>query len=224
MPVPPPAAATHAVPALRPRRKGELTAERILDAAEGLFAERGYAGTTLRDVATAVDLRIPSLYNHFSSKDALYAAVLDRGIRPVLAVLSEFAAGEPTEQNAERLIEKVMALLARRPALPRLIQQETLVGGERLTPMLREWIGPVFARATELIERNPSAKRWPSDQIPLLVLALYHVVVGFFSVAAIYRDLSGIDLLSRRSLAAQTRFLSELVSTLLPDATVATVE
>ena len=34
------------------RRKGEQTAERILDAAEALFAERGYAGTSLRDVAT----------------------------------------------------------------------------------------------------------------------------------------------------------------------------
>src|SRR5690606_15695429 len=71
-------------PASAPRRRGEITAARILDAAEALFAERGYAGTTLRDVADAVGLRIPSLYNHFPSKDALYAAVLERGFGPVL--------------------------------------------------------------------------------------------------------------------------------------------
>ena len=61
-------------PGRPPGRKGELTAERILDAAEGLFAERGYSGTSLRDVAAAVGIRIPSLYNHFPSKDSLYAA------------------------------------------------------------------------------------------------------------------------------------------------------
>jgi len=66
-----------ASPLRRPRRKGEITAERILDAAEALFAEHGYAGTTLRDVAERVGIRIPSLYNHFESKDALYAAVLE---------------------------------------------------------------------------------------------------------------------------------------------------
>jgi len=76
------------------RRKGEVTAERILDAAEALFAERGYAGTSLRDVAARVELRIPSIYNHFPSKDALYAAVLARGIGPVLELLAEFARRE----------------------------------------------------------------------------------------------------------------------------------
>ena len=93
------------------RRKGELTAERILDAAEALFAEHGYAGTTLRDVATRVELRIPSLYNHFPSKNALYAAVLERGIGPVLAILGEFGAQAAARPDPGAVIERVMALL-----------------------------------------------------------------------------------------------------------------
>ena len=76
------------LPPVRRTRKGEITAERILDAAEELFANHGYAGTALRDVASAVGLQTPSLYNHFPSKDALYAAVLERGIAPVLRALT----------------------------------------------------------------------------------------------------------------------------------------
>ncbi len=203
----------------RQRRKGEATAERILNAAEALFAERGYAGTTLRDVATAVDLRIPSLYNHFPSKEALYEAVLERGIQPVLVVLSELVDGDSAQRAASRVVERIMALLARRPALPRLIQHEALSGGEHLTPMLREWIGPVFARANELIRVNPAAKRWAPEEIPLLTLALYHAVVGYFTLAPFYKGMSGIDLLSDQALATQTRFISELVNTLLPEST-----
>ena len=84
----------------RHRFGGERTAERILDAAEELFAERGYAGATLRDVATRVGVRPPSLYNHFASKDALYAAVLERGIGPLIELLARSAAA-PAE-DAER--------------------------------------------------------------------------------------------------------------------------
>ncbi len=198
------------------RRKGELTAERILDAAEALFAEHGYAGTTLRDVATRVDLRIPSLYNHFLSKDALYAAVLERGIGPVLAILAEFGAQDAARRDPGAVIERVMALLQRHPNLPRLVLHETLSGGQRLTPMLREWITPVFGRASEMVEVSPGSQRWTPEQVPLLVLAMYHMLVGYFASVALWADLNGSDLLSPSMFAQQTGLLREIVAALFP--------
>lgn len=200
----------------RGRRKGELTAERILDAAEALFAARGYAATTLRDVARAVGLRNPSLYNHFASKEALYAAVLERGIRPVFETLMRSVMyGEAAEAQA-RLLEEIMALLAGRPALARLVQHEALAGGEHLTPMLHDWIRPVFAQARALIEAQERTGRWRPEQVPHLILAMYQVTVGYFTIAPLYRELSGEDLLSKRALAEQTRFLVQLVAVLFP--------
>ena len=80
--------------------------------------------------------------------------------------MAEHAAGRPwfdATRKAERshqIVAEVMALLARHPNLPRLVLHETLSGGQRLTPMLREWIAPAFARARELVEANPAARRW----------------------------------------------------------------
>jgi len=204
-------------PVASPSRKGRLTAERILDAAEDLFAARGYAGTTLRDVSTAVGLRSPSLYNHFRSKEALYAAVLERGISPLLATFSD--AVEMGERNRQedpsRLVHEVMALLAQRPKLPRLIQHETLAGGEHLSSMLREWIKPIFVRADQMLEAGSAASRWEPDQLPLLVIALYNIIVGYFTIAPLYKELNGADLLAREMLERQTRLYSEIVVTLL---------
>jgi AcrR family transcriptional regulator len=188
-----------------------------LDVAEALFAEHGYAGASLRDVADGVGIRTPSLYNHFASKEALYAAVLERGLAPIVELLSV----APAERGAgtgdpSRITTEVMRLLARHPNLPRLILHETASGGQRLTPMLRSWIAPAFERAHEMAGANPAAGSWGPDGIPLLVLAMYHVVVGYFALAPLYRELRGVDLLAPDAVVAQTAFLRELVSRLLP--------
>ncbi len=193
-----------------PRRKGERTAVRILDAAEDLFASRGFAGTALRDVADAVGLRTPSLYNHFESKDALYEAVLARGIGPVLRALVEAVESRQTH-DADRLVKTLMVQLALRPKLPQLIQHESLTGGEHLSPMLREWIAPIFARADQMIETGPAANRWQPEQFPLLVIAMYNIIVGYFTIAPLYKELNGQDLLSSRMLEQQTRLFGELI-------------
>lgn len=210
------AVVTQLQPTLRTAR-GERTAERILDAAEALFAERGFAGTTMRDVAEAVGIRTPSLYNHFESKDELYAAVLERGIRPVIDLLAGFVGPRGRSGGQRELLEQVVRLLGARPNLLRLVQFETLTGGARLTPALRDWLATAFERAAELVSDDPGAEPWPEDQVPMLVLALYQVVVGYFTIAPFYREISGEDLTSPEALARQTSFLHEVVSRLLPD-------
>jgi AcrR family transcriptional regulator len=59
-----------------PNADGQRTRQSILDAALGLFAEKGFFGTSLRDVAAAVGVRESALYNYFASKEALFEALL----------------------------------------------------------------------------------------------------------------------------------------------------
>jgi len=203
---------TH-VPALR---KGQRTAGRILDTAERVFAAKGYAGTTLRDVADAAGLRIPSLYNHFVSKEALYTAVLERAIRPILELLASESARNGT--GRELLIQRVVELLARHPSVPRLVEHEVLTGAPHLAPMLDRWFRLAFHEAETTIRGLPGSRRWSKEQIPLLVIALYHVVIGYFTLAPFYQAVIGTDLLTDAAVARQIRFLNELIAALLPDA------
>ncbi|MCP5066697.1 MAG: TetR/AcrR family transcriptional regulator [bacterium] len=217
----PPTASPLLEPASAPLRKGELTAIRILVAAESLFAERGYAGTSLRDVAAAVGLRIPSLYNHFKSKELLYAAVLDRVVDPVLDILNGFLAAPVSERPTHaEVIGQVMALLDGHPNLPALLLQETQTGGRRLTPGLRHRLAPIFGRAFETVQATDEAGRFEPDEIPLFVLALYHVIVGFHSIAPFYREVSGDDLSTPESRDRQIRFLTRMVEALFEHAPV----
>jgi AcrR family transcriptional regulator len=77
----------------------DSTEQRILDAAEALFAQHGFAGTSLRTITARAGVNLAAVNYHFGSKEALLRATLDRIISPVnrerLAMLdrAEAAAG-----------------------------------------------------------------------------------------------------------------------------------
>src|ERR1700739_3925339 len=69
----------------RRRADGELSRERILDAATEIAAERGYEGTSIALVSAKCGLPASSIYWHFKDKDDLIAAIIERSFRAWLA-------------------------------------------------------------------------------------------------------------------------------------------
>jgi AcrR family transcriptional regulator len=93
--------AEKAPPARRKRADGELSRERILDAATEIAAERGYEGTSIGAVSKKCGLPASSIYWHFKDKDDLIAAVIERSF----GVWVEAASKIPQDaSNEERLI------------------------------------------------------------------------------------------------------------------------
>lgn len=85
----------------RPRNAdGQRTRQAILDAALDLFAEKGFFGTSLRDVATAVGVRESALYNYFQGKDALFDALLTAQQHSKVERLAPLADGPITDGRA----------------------------------------------------------------------------------------------------------------------------
>lgn len=65
------------------------TRERILEVAARLFSERGFAGTSIRDIAGELGVTKAALYYHFPSKDAILVELVAQPLAAVKAVLSE---------------------------------------------------------------------------------------------------------------------------------------
>jgi len=192
------------------------TAGRILDAAEVCFARRGYDGTTLREVAEIVGIRIPSLYNHFDSKQSLYTAVLARGMAPILEMLTRSVAGGDGEAGGDprNFVNEVMAVLAERPNLPRLIQYEMLAGGDNLALMLEAWLRPTMTRSLELLRDTPAARHWKPEQLPHLLLALVNMLIGHFAMTPLTELLIDEDVHDETALARATGFYARAATLL----------
>jgi len=200
-----------------------ITRDRILDTAEALFAERGFAGTAVRDIASAVGLTAASLYNHFAGKEALYAAVLERGMRPLIDVLEDLGRHEHERDALDATLGRAMEHLARRPNVARLIYHEALTGAAHLVPLTRAWIQPILARALGEMKREVGSP-WAEEEHRRVVAMWVQLIAGYFAVAPLVADLLGEDPLAPATVDRQTRFLRKLArligasSTPSPDA------
>ena len=144
----------------RPRK------EEILDVATSLFAERGYDGTSVNDVAERVGMRKASLFYHFATKDLLYEAVLGR----IVLVMETALEGAFVSDGlfAERTVaaaDAVTRVFAAHPAAARLLVREAMSWGDAARDTLLESMVRLlrsvstFIRAGqdagELVEGNP---------------------------------------------------------------------
>ena len=102
--------------------KGQRTRALILETAERVFAERGYAAARLEDVAAAVGIRRASIVYYFKDKQELYEAVEVRIYDALVAATAARLAGAatPTERLL-RLIDSWLDFMTSRPNVPRLI-------------------------------------------------------------------------------------------------------
>jgi AcrR family transcriptional regulator len=82
-----------------PRHRFANTADRIEQAAVGLFVEKGVAETTIKDIARAVGVSEGALYRHFESKDELVWKAFERHYVAFAATLRQLAESEPTTRG-----------------------------------------------------------------------------------------------------------------------------
>ena len=192
--------------------KGERTRQRLLDAAEQLFAEKGYSSTSLRGVAGAAGIREPGIYNHFKSKEALYSEVLARALQPLAdAIAITMEHGVPDAELTE-LPARLTDLLSEHPAMPALFQQ-ALAGNpdDAGHAVMRTWLEKLFAQGETLWAQAGADKAVDRQRITLRMVLMFNAVTGYFLSQKIL-DQAGLgSLLETSNLNEQKRLLGKVM-------------
>ena len=194
--------------------KPSSTPDRILDAAEDLFAQSGYSATALADVADVVGIRTPSLYNHFKNKEALYGAVLDRLIESFSAPLAQLSGDQVTSEQLFNWLEAIVRQHHANPNLARLLQHAALSGGPHTDELIDRLFRPMF-NSPDKLEGGEIAILSDAGLQPWAVMAFNNLVMSYVTMAPMYRDVLGQDPFSERSLENQLELIKVLLRAVL---------
>ncbi len=197
-------------------KRAAFTAARILDAAEVAFARRGLAGTRVREIARAADVNGATLYNYYPSKHALYEAVLERGIPPLSAILSEFAAASNESESARHVVRAVMQHLSERPHLSKLIYLEAISEGDFLPKLAHRWFRPILEQIMGEFRVRATPAHFDEELYAYMAALFVHLSFGHFALAPLLAKTIDEDPISLAGVERQTRLIETLLEQLFP--------
>ena len=159
-----------------------VTTEAVLDAALDAFADRGYDGTSVREIARDLGVSHNLIPQRIGSKDDVWRAAVDHGFGH-LAVALAAAVGEVPDDatDLDRLRAMVLRFVeanAARPALLRIINREAVAPGWRFDLLWERYIEPVRSASAELLERLEAAGEVRTGSVALVYFVMTHGAGG----------------------------------------------
>lgn len=175
---------------------------RLIDAAIVLFADKGYEGTSVRDLAKAARVNVAAVSYHFGSKDALYTEALRACLAPCaemrerMQVHLDVARRRKTRNAAEEAlracIREFLELLVSPAARhSHLVMREQSEGKPRFEPIIREFFQPVGGIMREVILLL--APGLPDITVFMTISGIIGQALHTCKARISYRVLAGVD-------------------------------
>ena len=167
----------------RPAQPTDIPAEaEILARGLAAFAELGYDGASVRELARRLGVSHNFINDRYGSKAQFWRAVIDRSLATQVARLGEVltVSGDDDLARLRNLVHAFLQGNVAEPDLPRIMKYEAIRGGERLEYVFQHYLVPVRDAVAPLVERLV-AQGWVR---PLPIDVMVYAVVAMNSVNA----------------------------------------
>lgn len=124
------------------------TYERIIEAAQAIFAREGFAGAKMQEIADRVGIQRPSLFYHFKNKEALFVAAHEHVFARIEPLYREslVSEGDPFVQ-LDRLTRAVLQLMLEQPEIARMVARTAVDRHPSAVTVVQNYIQPLIDQA-----------------------------------------------------------------------------
>jgi AcrR family transcriptional regulator len=151
--------------AVRQRLTRDERRERILEAASQVFADRGYDGASIEEIADAAGITRPVIYDHFDSKRDLHISLLDLHVEQLLGFMGErVASQESSEARLEAGMRAFFEFVETHPYAWRIVFRDPAPADEEIVEAHQRVNGRVSEALVAMIGATPIAEQ-PSDRV-----------------------------------------------------------
>jgi AcrR family transcriptional regulator len=163
----------------RPKTDDPAARARILEAAETLFAARGFSGTAVRDIASAAEVNPAMIHYYFGNKESLYRAILESAAARVRSLLMETAGSDSSRERLTRFVDSYAGYILSHPNLARILFREMLAGGKRIKAIAQKYAPVNYGLAREAIADGIRRKELRAIDVDLAPISLMGMIVVF---------------------------------------------
>lgn len=184
-------------PPRKQQQRSIQTKQKLLDAALEAFAENGFKGTSTRDIAERAGVHHPLITYHFTNKEELWRAAVDRIFTEFNAALLSAAqaqAGESPKVRMSAMIRAYVRYAASQPALHKVILHEASRPSRRLDWLIENHLRPLYKAAVEELEVLQKQGVAPSGDPALLFNLIRVSSGGLLALSLELKGTSGLDL------------------------------
>jgi AcrR family transcriptional regulator len=168
--------------------------QQILDASSAVFAEEGFAGARVDEIARRAGVNKAMLYYHVGNKQALYTAVLTRNFdRMDEALVDALKVGGSTPDRLRAIIAGVAEALKANPDHPRIVLREFASGGSNLQPVVLERMVKILGMVRSLLADGVRSEEFRATDPVLTHLTLVGASLILNAAAPLRERVSEID-------------------------------
>ena len=161
--------------------------QQIMESAVDLFANQGYAATSVREIADRVGVNPAMIHYYFGNKEALLHAALEHLLEPLAEAMAEMQ--KKQEAPLQDIVSLILGAFARQPNLPVLMTRETLLPGGAMREHFMKHFAPRLGGALpQLLQAEQGKGRLRSDLDPQLAA---QTLMGLCVFPFISRGLAG---------------------------------